>query len=417
MRLIAILITTLLAVNLCPAKTLDRVAILERAIAVAPEVETARASLSEAAANIISAKVTPQPELEFEMEEVGIDRPGISDSEMAVTWSRDIEPKRRRRLRINVAKAEGNVNKAQLRTELLNYLYEVTEAFYEVAARDLELQLAIEQEKLAQDLLDVARKRVRAGATPGLEEERASIEHAATEIETESARLTHKAAIKRLAEFLNWDPKHLSVLETSTIDKRTVPSATRAKEKMQLFHPELLASKEELIAQGLTIDLARNEQLTTWRTMAGVQHFTGNSEQALVLGLSVPLGNRKRNKGVLLAAKAREQKGKHELQVLLRSLERKLNFALATAHRTQSILKSIDATILPRAESVFSAVKEGYLRGELSYADLLEARRALVEARKKRVAALIEYRAAHIEVEKACGGTEALHTLVEEVLQ
>ena len=417
MRLIAILITTLLAVNNCPAKPLDRVAILERAIAVAPEVETAKASLSEAAANIISAKVTPQPELEFEMEEVGIDRPGISDSEMAVTWSRDIEPKRRRRLRINVAKAEGNVNKAQLRTELLVYLYEVTEAFYEVAAKDLKLQLAKEQEKLAQDLLDVAKKRVRAGATPGLEEERASIEHAATKIDTESARLTLDAARKRLAEFLNWNPNKLGSLETSAIDERSVPSAKKAKEKMQLFHPELLASKEELFAQGLSIDLARNEQLTTWRTMAGVQHFTGNSEQALVLGISVPLGNRKRNKGALLAAKAREKRVKHELQVLGRSLERKLNLALATAHRAQSILKSIDSTILPRAEAVFSAVKEGYLRGELSYADLLEARRALVGASKKRVAALIEFREAHIEVEKACGGTESLHTLVEEVLQ
>ena len=417
MRVIAILMTTLLAASLSPAETIDRVAIVKRAIAVAPEVETAKASLSEAAAHIISAKVTPQPELEFEMEEVAIDRPGISDSEMAITWSRDIEPKRRRKLRINVAKAKSNVNKAQLRTELLAYLYEVTEAFYDVAANELELQLAEEQENLAKDLFDVARKRVRAGATPGLEAERASIEYAATKIETESARLTLKATRKRLAEFLDWDPSKLSTLETSTIDKRTVPSAQKAREAMQLFHPELLASKEELFAHELAIDLARNEQLTTWRTMAGVQHFTGNSEQALVLGISVPLGNRKRNKGALLAARAKEKKGKHEMRVLIRSLERKLNLALATAHRTQSILKSIDATILPRAESVFSAVKEGYLRGELSYADLLEARRALVEASQKRVAALIEYRAAHIEVEKACGGTEALHSLVEEVLK
>ncbi len=417
MRAFLLPVTLLLLTNCLMAKSIDRMKVLRRAIAVAPEVDTAKATISEAAARLIAAKVTPQPELEFEVEEFAIDRPGLGDSEMTVSWSRDIEPRRRRKLRLDVARAEAKINKTQLQAELLAYLYEVTEAYFDVAARDLELQLAKEQEKLALELLNVAKKRVRAGASPGLEEERASIEHASTTIETLGAEKTLAAARARLARFLDWPTHKLKTLDTNSVDQGQVPNLTDANEKMLTQHPKLQKSQQTIFANEIASALARNESRTTWRSMAGLQHFRNNSENALVVGISVPLGTAKRNRGAILEAKAKEEMVKHERAAIIRSLERDLDVAIASAERAHSILSAIDSNILPRAESVFGAVKEGYLRGELSYADLLEARRSLVDASSKRVAALIEYRSAVVEVEKACGGNQKLHALIEEVLQ
>jgi len=393
------------------AASLDRPTALSRFLAVAPEAAVARAAVEGARARCVAARTTTAPELELEIE-----HPGHDDEEMTLSWSRDLEPRRRRSLTIAAAEEELAVERATQQAALIDGLDAVSRAFYDTVTRDGEHELAAEQQSLVDELLPVARRRVRAGAAPGLEEERASIEHAAATIAHRRAEQAAATARERLAMLLDWPVERTTDLTVALGADTPLPSFDEAVALLSTGHPLLVAAARGASAAALVQRSTRERNRTVWRSTVGVRHIRASSDRAVVLGMAVPLGTGRRNRGALLEAAAVAARRRNEQAALQRSLERALQTALADARQAHAELSAVGSDVLPRAERVFNAVKEGYVRGELTYPDLLEARRALVVAGQTRLKALNDYRRSLLDVERALGGSEATRAAIQEVI-
>ncbi len=63
----------------------------------------------------------------------------------------------------------------------------------------------------------------------------------------------------------------------------------------------------------------------------------------------------------------------------------------------------LDARVIPSSEEALGFARDGYARGAFSYIDVLEAQRALSEARLRRIAALRSYHRALASLERLSG--------------
>ena len=79
---------------------------------------------------------------------------------------------------------------------------------------------------------------------------------------------------------------------------------------------------------------------------------------------------------------------------------RRAHHRLASAHEEAESLRS---EVLPGARKAFDVAEEGYRRGKFEYLAVLEAQRALSDARAQYVEAAAERRLAAVEVERLAG--------------
>ena len=90
-----------------------------------------------------------------------------------------------------------------------------------------------------------------------------------------------------------------------------------------------------------------------------------------------------------------------------RAAEVRVTTALAEAFRELSTshaeVRSLEANVLPGAESAFEAVNEGYRLGKFGLLDVLDAQRTLFGARAQYLSALRGYHQAVAEVERLIG--------------
>ena len=397
--------------------SMDRGLILKRALEVAPETSAAKAEIAAVRAKILDARLFPEEELELEIEEFGLDSPGISKSEFSLAWFRNLEPKSRRNLRIELSRSKGAASKEAQARSLLNFLYEVSRAYYEVLAKEAAMELAKRKEHLASELHRVASKRVEVGAAAGLEEERASIELEAARVETKRAKRSFESAREVLASFLNWPASKLQRLEGNVDGQTPLPSLQDSLERMSKEHPLLSLLKERRDGAQASLELAKNRSRGNLRSIFGVRHFSANAETTLFMGLSLPLKQQRRGRAAKERHRARIEKLAYERTTVVRKLKRRIEKAVSDASAAREELQAIEGRILPRAELVFSSVKKAYLRGELSYSDLLSAERELVEAEHRRLAVLDELRASLLALEYHSGGSSMMDSLIEEALQ
>ena len=86
---------------------------------------------------------------------------------------------------------------------------------------------------------------------------------------------------------------------------------------------------------------------------------------------------------------------------VMRTAERpRAHHRLASAHEEAESLRS---EVLPGARKAFDVAEEGYRRGKFEYLAVLEAQRALSDARAQYVEAAAERRLAAVEVERLAG--------------
>jgi len=124
----------------------------------------------------------------------------------------------------------------------------------------------------------------------------------------------------------------------------------------------------------------------------GYRQFSADdNEGALVAGVSIPLGVFDRNQGSVSRARAEQRRAEFDLEAGRRSLMREfaaLERAIAT---DAAAISATEDEVIPQAERALALAQDGYNRGAFSYLDVLEAQRALSDARQSRVDALRTY--------------------------
>lgn len=363
---------------------------IARAVDADPGVRAAGAGVDAARGGLRQARVRPNPELSTQVESFNGpgDLRGFDGAETTFALSQEVELGGRRRARINVA--ERDLHGAELDRVLrgLDLIRDVQTAYYEaLAAEEL---VAIERERLetAQALNASVARRVAAARDPLMAGARAEAGLAEARIALTRAQAEAATARARLAILMGGDGSFTLIQADFALPRASdhdhAPPSDESPDVARL-----VAARE---SAGAGVSVERSLAWQNPTLSLGYRRFEQrNGDGALVAGFSIPLGVFDRNQGAVQRAQAERRRAEYDLEAGRRTLAREYAAFTRTIAADAEAVRSTEEQVIPQAERALALAQDGYNRGAFSYLDVLEAQRALADARQRRVEALRSY--------------------------
>ena len=360
-------------------------------------------------ARMVQAGLAPNPTLDVLIEDLaatrfpGTDRDQPVQSQTTLQLSQLIELGGKRAARVRLAQANLDLAAWDYETARIDVLTQVARAFIEVLAAQETLAVSEETTRLVTQVRDNVGARVTAGTVSPIEETRAGVAVAAVRADAARGRRALEASRTRLALF--WGSPvaaFANAAGTLRAEPPPLPAATTLT-SMLSQNPDLARWAAELTQRDASLAVEQSKGRIDVAVSAGYRRFTTVDANSFVVGASVPLPFRDRNKGGIKEARIRLAEG-YELQraaaARVTALLADAYAALASAHDEATILRT-DA--MPGAQQAFDAVTEGYRLGRFGLLDVLDAQRTLIGVGGQYVRALSEYQHAVANVERLIG--------------
>lgn len=326
---------------------------------------------------------------------------GVSGAEATISLAWSLERGKRER-RVDAARAGLSLLESEAELRRLEAAAETARMFLMTLANQSEVELADEAVDLAEKTVAVVRKRVQAGRTAKADLARAEVDLSRMQLEREDLEHELLTSIRSLAA--QWG--------------ETRPGFTSVRGNLaDLPEPdgfaELLARVEQSpnLRRFLSERRLREAELRRieadakpdWRVTAGVRQIQLSDDQALVAGITIPLGTKKRNQGNTAAARADLARSDADRAATRIQIETRLfAFYEELKHSLHRAITLRD-DILPRVESALSETQRAYEMGRYSYFELRAAQRDALQARTEVTVALIDAHRNVLEIEALTG--------------
>jgi cobalt-zinc-cadmium efflux system outer membrane protein len=306
----------------------------------------------------------------------------------------------KRAARQQVARLDTDLAEWDYEAARLEVLSRVTSAFYAVlAGQDAERDTARSFE-LAQQVSRTVSERVTAGVVSPIEETRTEVLVASAQRTVDQARRTLEARRVQLSVLWGQSTATFQRADGDLSVLPAIPDLTVLIEAL-VRTPSLIRWTAEVERRQAALAVARALRVPDLTVSAGYRRFTSLGSQAFVLGAAVPLPWFDRNHDGIRAADAAVSRSRAEADAARLHLQS----GLAEAHRALLTagdeVVTLRTKIIPGAQAVFDAVREGYQLGRFGLLDVLDAQRLLTEANR-------EYREALATVHQAASGVERL---------
>lgn len=360
-----------------------------------PDISVARREYEASEGALVQGQVRPNPEIAFTQE--GVRSPSRAS---ALQVNLPIELGGKRQARIDVAKRTREVAAIELGQRQSEARATVMSAFFDVLAAQEHIRLAQETLALTQRVTDMTGKRVNAGKISPVEETRARVVEAQARVELAQAQGDLRASRHKLAaqwgEFL---PRFERV--DGAFDLPNVPEVTSLE----------LRVSQSLILRRAELELQRRVALTKLEQAKrvpdpvlslGIKRSVEASSQ-IIFGASLPVLFFDSNQGNVLEALRREDKARDELsaqQLRLQSEALQARERLLTARTGADVMKT---SILPGAQSAYSAATKGFDAGKFSFLEALDAQRTLIQVQSQYFRTVTEAHRAAFDIERLLG--------------
>ena len=369
-----------------------------------PELASYSWEVRAAEARMLQASLLPNPEFDFEAEELGWSdaRNGIGSAVMYFTFRQLLELGDKRGKRTSVARLETDIQDWQYASKRLDVFAETTRAFIRALAARKKMALSERFHQLANQVLKAVSERVDAGKVSPLEETKARVTVSRTRMDRERALRQWDISRKRLAA--TWGstaPAFEGV--TGDLEKISELSSLEGLLEQTDRNPDQERWETEILLREARLALEKSKRIPNVTVLAGLQRFEQTDENALVVGLSIPLPIFDRNQGGIEEARHNIRKVEEERREADVRIKTKLSnaYQVLSASRMEAITLKND--ILPAAQQVFDGLSEGYREGKFSYLDVLDAQRTLFEAQARYIDVLADYHEASVEVARLIG--------------
>jgi len=355
-------------------------------------------------ARALQAKQIPNPGIEMELEEFGGvgDRAGFDGAETVLRLGQVLEIGGKRGKRTTVALLERDLEGWEYEAKRLDVFAEATVAFIAVLANQERLAVAEESYDIARKVLDVVSERVKAGKVSPLEETRAGVEAASTEIEVERVRNDLEASRKRLGATWGSDNPLFGVVRGVLTRVEDLPPLDPLLGRAAQG-PEVARWTTEIDMFEASVAMEKSLAIPDLEIGAGVKREIETSMDTYILALGFELPIFDRNQGSIREAEcnlARAQEDRRATRVRVSADLSEAYQTLSTAHMEAT---SLGAMVLPGAERAFAATGEGYRQGKFSYLDVLDSQRTYFDVRAQYIDALERYHQAVTEMERLTG--------------
>jgi cobalt-zinc-cadmium efflux system outer membrane protein len=350
------------------------------------------------------AALRPAYEVGFEAENVlgtGSLRT-FGDLEATLSLSTVIELGGKRAGRIDAAERERDLVAIENAGERIDILAEAARRFILLVAEQEGLTLASEARDLAERTVAAVKARIAGGRASPVDEGNAALALVRADIALDERRAAVAGAWASLAASWGGAPEPAGTA-IGTLMELPVAEPFAALAQAVDSNPGILRFAGARRVDEARLRLAETERLPDLSAGLGLRRLQATKDQALVLGVSVPLGAAERSRPAEREAASRieqsrrdETAARAEITATLYTLYRSLENARETFGRLRT-------QALPAAESIELRTDEGYRAGRFSLLELTVARAALLDVRERAVAAAATYHQLFLEIERLTG--------------
>ncbi|MXO75963.1 TolC family protein [Altererythrobacter aerius] len=348
-----------------------------------PRIVGPRADTEAAQALVGQARLRPNPELSFEVENIAGSGAfsGLSATEYTLSVGQRLELGGKRSARVQAAEAQAQL--ANVRADLaeaeLGFL--VRERYVVAAAAASRVELALDIVERNVELARIAGVLVEVGREPPLRGLRAQAALAEARAELQAAEAASLAARTALAAL--WSDEGAPPVVPSDFPDIVPPSTVL----VSTTGLQLQAARAESRAAEAEIDRERSLRVPDPVVSAGVRRFEETNDNAFLVGVSIPLPFANRNQGNIAAAEARLRAANAREAIALADFEQAVTRARAQYLAAEARVETLSATSLPQAEEALRLVRIGYRNGRFPLIEVLSAAEARDDIREALIAA------------------------------
>jgi cobalt-zinc-cadmium efflux system outer membrane protein len=359
--------------------------VLTAALAQHPLVQAARGRLTAAEGSRQSAATFPNPVATYWMENsrfpgqrplVGIDR------EISAYATLPLEPFLQRRSRLALADGDVRAAQATVTSTEQQVALDAAHAFYRVALAQASLDAMRENRAAVEQLVGYLRTRVTQGASPEGELIRAEVERDRADTEVTLAEVDLVRAGAALRPFLGDrgpTPGALRVSSPVAAGRASLAPLLDFTTHASHQRPELLSAHAKIDASVAAIAVERSLLVRQLGATFGVKRTAGTNAMVAGVSLTVPLFDR--NRGEIQRATAERVAAEQELQWLERTIIGEVEGAYQAVEQLTTRVAAMQPTSLSRAEESQRITLAAYQEGAATLLQVLDASRALTDAR------------------------------------
>jgi cobalt-zinc-cadmium efflux system outer membrane protein len=377
---------------------------LERALTLAdesnPRLRAAAAQTEGARAGIRTARAFPNPDLDAmvgqQRSRSNFTAPEGEVTTLGLNQPIDLPMVRNPRIRAAEAGLEGS--QLALAEVRLAVRATVKQAYFEVLRRKAEFEVAIENQKLLEDIRRRVQVRVDAGEAPRLELTRAEAESSVAANNAASARLRVAQAIVALRAAIGAPlPPDVEVIgDLGAVP--ALPDFARLRDEVLANYPALGQARAEAKRAEARLETERALRIPRPSVRAGFEQQPDTNQWLLGIGVPIPLWDQRQ--GQIGEAVAAFQEANANVERRRVELVAALDEAYARFQVATQSVAAYESAILRQAEAGLRVAEAAYRFGERGFIEVLDAQRVLRAARFEYLAARFDQQAALIAIEQ-----------------
>jgi cobalt-zinc-cadmium efflux system outer membrane protein len=338
-----------------------------------------------AEARLVAARLRPNPSLSAGADHLDLlgtnydEDNAAGPPEYSGRFDYTVETGKKRTHRIELARREIAVARWQLKRAIQQRTLEIQEAAVNVQLARMTLDVAQANHRAFTKFVELSRHRHSAGDISQVELTRSEV----LSIQFENAVLTaereHGIAREKLQRLLaRTGTSSLVDIEGPPVRERDLMSLDALERLAFEERPDLRAVREELVRAQADLELQRSigQQDITLGSEYRRQNGLAGRGDSLGFFVSTPLAAYDRNQGEV--ARARQELERSAVLILAK--ENEIRQEARVAHRqgetAMKVVSRLEKGMLEKSQQVLDTMMYSYQRGEATFLDVLEARRA-----------------------------------------
>lgn len=382
---------------------------LQRALSANPRLTAAERDIGIAGGLRIQAGALPNPDASFELDNALGSGPykGTRSAESTLQLSQLVELGGKREAR--VAAGEAGIGSAvwQRRATRLEVLSETAIAFITIISAQRRIEIFDEQIASFDTLIPLLQKRVQEGASSPAETLRAQVAADLFRVERERAK-TQLATARRDLAILMGDSSPRFGNAIGRLANIGQPPSFQAVVNAIEANPQLMRWTAVTAQRNAELLIARLKAIPDVRIAAGWRHYQDTNDNAVRLGVSIPLPIFDQNTGNIIAAQESLAKTNAERAINKLVLISIAGRAYDTLTGALAELKLLRSSVIPNARSASETILSGYTQGRFTLLELLDVRGSVLQALLREQEALQNFHVAIATIEGLVGNPFSL---------
>lgn len=389
---------------------------VRRAVTSNRSLAAARLNVGRAQARLLQAELYPNPSLDLEHTTGRLTgAPDEHESSAGVSFPLELGGKRRSR--IDVARAELDVVRAQFVERQRQLSNEVLSAFVEALASLRELETTARLNELDTETGRYLETRVKEGDVAPLELRLLRVEIDRLRSRRELLRGRLDAAIVRLKALAGIAPEEQVRLREQFVAGDPLGSAKSVDEAVSRAlenRPDLAAARANERAAEASLRLARAQAIPDvtpfGRFSSSASAFDNtpvgkltDRSKSIGFGVSITLPIFNRNQGLRAEATAAVTQAQQERDYLQTTVRAEVESAYQRLKTTETALSIFESGVIERSTENLKTLRAAYQLGEYRITDLIAEQRRVVDAQREYTELLAEHYRAAVDLQLATG--------------